>query len=144
MQAPLPPALLSRLRELLGPDGCLEDPAETLGYSYDNSKREAQPDVVLLPQAAQQVAACMQLLFAAGVPVTARGRGSNTTGASVPVCGGAVLSFERMRRILRINTDDRYAVVEPGVSYKQLYQHLQKTGSKLWVDCAAPAWGAER
>ena len=31
--------------------------------------------------------------------------------------------------------------MEPGVSYIQLYQHLQEIGSDLWIDCAAPAWG---
>lgn len=47
-----------------------------------------------------------------------------------------------MNRIIEVNEKYGYAVVEPGVSYFDLYRHLQKTGSKLWIDPAAPGWGS--
>ena len=31
--------------------------------------------------------------------------------------------------------------IEPIIEDQDLYRHLQKTGSKLWIDCAAPGWG---
>src|SRR3546814_17901477 len=46
-----------------------------------------------------------------------------------------------MNRIIEVNEKYGYALVEPGVSYMQLYRHLQRIGSKLWIDPAAPAWG---
>jgi 4-cresol dehydrogenase (hydroxylating) flavoprotein subunit len=46
-----------------------------------------------------------------------------------------------MNRVIEVNEKLAYAVVEPGVSYFDLYRHLQKIGSKLWIDCAAPGWG---
>ena len=49
------------------------------------------------------------------MPLVARGRGTNTTGASVPIAGGIVVSFERMNRILAIDPANRLAIVEPGV-----------------------------
>ena len=52
---------------------------------------------------------------AAGVPVTARGSGSGLSGAGIPVEGGIVVSFERMREILEIDADNQLAVVQPGV-----------------------------
>src|SRR5690606_30728091 len=55
--------------------------------------------------------------------------------------GTLVLDLKRMNRILEVNEKHAYVVVEPGVSYKDLYLHLQRIGSKLWVDCAAPGWG---
>jgi len=51
-----------------------------------------------------------------GVPLTARGRGTGTTGGSVPLRGGVVLSLERMDRILEINPADRLMVVEAGAT----------------------------
>jgi D-lactate dehydrogenase len=62
------------------------------------------------------------------VPVIARGRGTNTTGATVPIQGGVVVSFERMNRILRIDADNRYAVVEPGALNADLQAALAPHG----------------
>jgi 4-cresol dehydrogenase (hydroxylating) len=55
--------------------------------------------------------------------------------------GTLVLDLKRMNRIIEVNERHAYAVVEPGVSYRDLYRHLQMTDSKLWIDCAAPGWG---
>src|ERR1700750_1787588 len=91
------------------------DPAECLSYGYDNSRRQAQPDAVVFPTAHAQVVALVRACRRAKTPVTARGRGTNTTGATVPLDGGVVVSFERMNRIVRIDVDNRMAIVEPGV-----------------------------
>ena len=123
----LPPALLSDLRGIFG-DALLTDPAECLGYGYDNSRRQAMPDAVVLPLEAAQVQALVQSCRRHRVPLTARGRGTNTTGASVPFRGGIVASFERMDRILAIRPADRLAVVQPGVLNGTLQQALAADG----------------
>ncbi|AXK70956.1 FAD-binding protein [Lysobacter sp. TY2-98] len=110
----LPAALDGQLAALLG-DGWRTDPAERLTYGYDNSRREAMPDGVALPRARDQVVALVRACRAHRVPIVARGRGTNTTGAAVPIAGGVVVSFERMDRIIDIRPGDRCAVVEPGV-----------------------------
>ena len=113
---PLPSALHRELTELLGAGhGWLTDPGERLAYAYDNSRRESLPDAVALPVTGEQVQALVRACFAHRVPVIGRGRGTNTTGASVPLHGGVVVSFERMNRILDIRPGDRCAVTEPGV-----------------------------
>jgi D-lactate dehydrogenase len=61
-------------------------------------------------------------------PLTARGRGSNTTGACIASAGGAVLSLERMQRLIDIRGDDRACVVEPGVLNGTLQQALAAQG----------------
>ncbi|HTD51516.1 MAG TPA: FAD-dependent oxidoreductase [Thermoanaerobaculia bacterium] len=48
--------------------------------------------------------------------------------------GAIVLILERLNRILEVNEELAYAVVEPGVTYRQLHDHLRGTGSKLWSD----------
>ncbi|MEO6064673.1 MAG: FAD-linked oxidase C-terminal domain-containing protein [Lysobacterales bacterium] len=107
--------LVSALREALPRDALLLEPAERVAYGYDNSRLQAMPDLVTLPTDAAQVQRIVATCAELRVPLTARGRGTNTTGATVPVAGGVVLSFERMRRIVAIDADNRVAIVEPGV-----------------------------
>jgi D-lactate dehydrogenase len=121
-------ALLAQLHSLLGDAALLRDPAECLAYGYDNSRRQAQPIAVALPTTREQVQAIVRACRAHATPVTARGRGTNTTGASVPVAGGIVLGFERMNRILDIRPGDRAAVVEPGVLNGELQLALRAHG----------------
>ncbi|GAA5070905.1 FAD-binding oxidoreductase [Lysobacter panacisoli] len=123
----LSPALASRLHALLG-EGWRTDPSERLAYAYDNSRRHSLPDAVALPATREQVVALVRACHDARVPVIARGRGTNTTGAAVPVAGGVVVSFERMNRILDIRPGDRCAVVEAGVLNGDLQSALKPHG----------------
>ncbi len=108
-------AALAELRRLFAPGALTTDASECAVYGYDNSRRMATPAAVVFPTAHEQVAGLVATCHAHRVPLVARGRGTNTTGATVPVAGGIVASFERMDRVLRIVPEDRLAVVEPGV-----------------------------
>lgn len=128
MAASLPAALRTRLREVLGADALLESAADRLAYGYDNSGREGDAAAVVLPRTHEQVEALVQACAAHGIALVARGRGTNTTGASVPADGAIVVSFERMDRILRIDPANRLAVVEPGVLNGDLQQAVGAEG----------------
>jgi len=125
----LPDAFRREMAALFGDgDGWLEAGSERLAYGYDNSRRLAVPDAVALPTEAAQVVALVRACRAHRVPLVARGRGTNTTGASVPSAGGVVASFERMARILDVRPGDRCAVVEPGVLNGDLQRALRAHG----------------
>src|SRR5688572_14277916 len=124
---PLPAALDRELSALLGA-AWLTDPSERLTYAYANSRLQALPDAVALPTTRGQVQALVRACRAHATPLVARGRGTNTTGAAVPVAGGVVVSFERMQRILAIRPGDRCAVVEPGVLNGDLQAALRPHG----------------
>ncbi|HEV2681057.1 MAG TPA: FAD-binding oxidoreductase, partial [Rhodanobacter sp.] len=124
----LPSSLLDTLRAIFAADAFSAGEAERIAYSYDNSRLHALPDAVVFPTEHAQVEALVQACRMHKVPVIARGRGSNTTGATVPVDGGVVVSFERMNRILRIDPDNRLVVVEPGVLNGDLQQALLPHG----------------
>jgi len=137
---PLSIELLANLRKIFSSDGFATGEAERIAYSYDNSRLHALPDAVVFPTEHTQVEALVQACRTHKVPVIARGRGSNTTGATVPVDGGVVVSFERMNRILRIDPDNRLAVVEPGVLNGDLQQALAPHGFFWPPDPTSAPW----
>ena len=128
MPASLPEALARDLQSLLGPGGLLRDPAERLNYGYDNSRRQGLPLAVALPTDTAQVQALVRLCRTHRLPIVARGRGTNTTGATVPGEDALVVSFERMDRLLAIRPGDRVAVVEPGLLNGDLQAALAPHG----------------
>ncbi|MEW6765069.1 MAG: FAD-linked oxidase C-terminal domain-containing protein [Pseudomonadota bacterium] len=109
-------AQLEALRKAAGGEHVSTEHATLWAYGMDNSRRHALPDAVVYATDHAQVQAVVQACHAQRIPLIARGRGTGTTGATVPIHGGAVLSFERMNRILEVNPDDRLMVVEPGVT----------------------------
>jgi len=70
----------------------------------------------------------MKLCYEHSIPVYARGKGSATTGASVPTKGGVVMSLEQMREIIEFKTADRYIVVQPGLTNEQVQQVTKEQG----------------
>jgi D-lactate dehydrogenase (quinone) len=136
----LPDVMLETLHAVFGKDGCSTHEAERLAYAYDNSRRHALPDAVVFAQEHSQIESLVRLCREHHVPVVARGRGTNTTGATVPVEGGIVVSFERMNRIVHIDPDNRMAIVEPGVLNGDLQQALAKHGFFWPPDPTSSPW----
>jgi D-lactate dehydrogenase len=124
----LPAPLRRRLADLAGPGGLLTDPADCWPYGYDNSRRQALPQAVVFVTTAEQVRDLVRLCHGERVTLIPRGRGTGTTGATVPDRGGVVVSFERMNRILAIEPDDRLAVAQPGVTNEALQQAAGRAG----------------
>ncbi len=112
----LPKGFIDGLRAAVGEGQYSLDPADCLPYGYDNSRRMALPQALAFATTHEQVASIVRLCHDHFIPVTTRGRGTNTTGATVPIAGGLVLSLERMDRILEVNPADRLAIVEAGVT----------------------------
>jgi len=108
-------ALVAELEKIAGKQGVLSAPGELAVYGYDGSIERHTPDVVVLPTATEQVVQIVRLARQAGMPIVPRGAGTGLSGGSVPIAGGIVIGTSRMRRILEINPEDRYAIVEPGV-----------------------------
>lgn len=81
-----------------------------------------------MPETTEQIAALVRLANEYRFPVIPRGAGSGATGGALPVKGGLVISFNRMRRILEIDTANMIAVVEPGLVTGELQAALKQHG----------------
>ena len=128
MATALPAALIEHLSVVLGAEGWRMDEAARAAHASDDSRRVALPDAVALPTTREQIVVLVRACREHRVPLVARGAGTATTGAAVPVHGGIVVAFARMNRILDIRAADRCAVVEPGVLNGDLQQALQAQG----------------
>ena len=125
----LPTAVLKALGELAAEAGDLLTAAgDCWAYGYDNSRRQAMPQAVFFARDEAQVAALAALCNDHGLSLIARGAGTGTTGATVPVSGGIVLSFERMDRIIELDRANRLARVQPGVRNAELQRAAARDG----------------
>lgn len=128
MYTELPATLVAELSLLLGTDGWRTDSTALDANAQDNSWRRQLPLAVALPCNREQVQAIVQACRAHRVALVARGAGTGTTGAAVPLQGSIVLSLARMNQILSIRPGDRCAVVEPGLLNGDLQQALAPHG----------------
>ena len=116
----LPQELDSALRQLFAPEDLLDNPSECWVYGYDNSRRHGIAERVVFARKHDQIKQLLQLCNTHHVPIIARGRGTGTTGATVPTNGGIVLSLERMNRIIDVDPANRLMTVEPGVTNQEV------------------------
>jgi glycolate oxidase len=125
-----PTELRPRLVEVVGAGEVLTDAEIGDDYTHDEALTAPPvvPAAVVRPGTTDEVAAILRVADELGVPVTARGAGTGMSGACTPVDGGIVVSFERMNRILEIDTENHLAVVQPGVQLDQLDAELQPLG----------------
>src|SRR6267142_5057132 len=103
------------------------DRASKLMYSTDASIYEIEPIGVVLPKTHEDVFAAMEVARDFKVPVLPRGGGTSLAGQTV---GNAVVldMSKYLNRILEVNTEERWAVVESGVVQEQLNLHLRPMG----------------
>ncbi len=120
-------AALATLRDLLG--NRLQTSFETRTcYSFDATRKKFLPDAVAFPVDAEEIRQIVLLANRHRFPVVPRGAGSGFSGGALPVRGGVVLSTERMDRILAIDGENLYAVVEPGVVTETLKEAARAVG----------------
>jgi glycolate oxidase len=107
--------VIQKFVSIVGKDRCKTSPEDLLTHSYDASILEFVPDAILFPVSTEEVSRIMALASAENVFVTPRGSASGLGGECLAKKGGILLSFTQMNKILEINTENRYAIVEPGI-----------------------------
>src|SRR5499427_2662142 len=108
-------SIRKQVRQLLGPRGFLDQPADLALYEYDGGVDKHAPDLVAFPHTTSDVVALVKLAREFGVPFVGRGAGTGLSGGAIPREGGLMIAFARMNRILEIDLENERAVVQPGV-----------------------------
>ncbi len=139
LKCPLPAEFLAALRELLGERLSTTDAVREHHGKDESAHPHAWPDAVAYAQTTGEVAQIVKLCGRHRVPLIAFGIGSSLEGQVLAIHGGLSLDFTRMNRILAVSIDDLDAMVEPGVTRKQLNSHLAGTGLFFPIDPGADA-----
>ncbi|WP_309083552.1 FAD-linked oxidase C-terminal domain-containing protein [Chelativorans sp.] len=109
-------------------------------HGHDMSRQPLRlPDAVVFAESEEDVARVVAACFEFGVPVTPFAAGSSMEGHTIPLKGGISLDLTRMNRIIEIHEEDFDAVVEAGVTRKQLNAHLRDKGLFFPIDPGADA-----
>ncbi|MGE4410625.1 MAG: FAD-binding oxidoreductase [Sphingomonadales bacterium] len=103
-----------------------------------------QPSLLLQPENVEQIQAIMKMATELGVHLWTSSMGRNFGyGGSAPVVnGGVVLNLRRMNRILDIDAKQGFALLEPGVTFHQLYEALRKDDIPLMMSVPDLGWGS--
>lgn len=120
--------IIDELNKVFPEEHILTSTADRIAYSYDNSKLQAIPQAVVFATEHDQIVSLVKLCRKYQTPLTARGAGTGTTGATVPLENGIVVSFEKMDKILEINAANRFTRVQPGVRNNDLQMALAEQG----------------
>jgi D-lactate dehydrogenase (cytochrome) len=97
------------------------------------------PDAVVYPETGEEVSELVRVCFEHNVPVIPFGVGSSLEGHVKAPFGGVSVDLSRMNRVLAVHAEDLDAVVEPGVTRKQLNEHLRQMGLFFPIDPGADA-----
>ena len=84
-------------------------------YEYDGSIEKGRPECVVFPKTTEDVVRIVKVAAEHKLPLVGRGAGTGLSGGTIPTEGGLMIAFARMNKILEINLENEYAVVQPGV-----------------------------
>lgn len=110
-------------------------------YSPDENRH--LPGAALAPSSVEEVQAVVRVANQHKIPLWPISRGKNFGyGATAPVLkGSVVLDLSRMKRI-EVDAENGTVLVEPGVGFFDLYDHLQENGIPLWLSVPGNSWGS--
>jgi len=125
----------NELLAVVGADSATFYPDHNPDDLHDESlhRTYVEPFAVVRPSSTEEVSEIAKIASRHGLAMTARGSGTGLSGGATPVAGGIVISFERMNRVVRLDTNDHVVVVQPGLTLRELGEHLMSTGLRYPV-----------
>jgi 4-cresol dehydrogenase (hydroxylating) len=113
-------------------------------FSPEADAAGRQPLGAVAPANVEEVQAILRLANEYGVPLWPISRGKNFGygGAAPRIPGVVMLDLIRMNRIIEVNADQGYAILEPGVGFDDLHHHLIANKIPLWISAPAHTWGS--
>ena len=96
------------------------------------------------PDTTEQVSQIVKIANRYRIPLFSISTGKNLGygGSAGNISGTVIVDLKRMNRVIEVDDERYFAIVEPGVSYFDLYRHIQDRQLKVWIDCPDPGWGS--
>jgi len=143
----LPEGARDELLALLGREAVLltnEERDEYRDPYWFQEDRTYDSSAVVFPSSVEQVQDVVRIANRYEVPVwtSSQGRNNGYGGPSPRVAGSLLISLRRMNRVLEINSELAYAVVEPGVRWLDLHAALHEQGDHLMLSVPDVGWGS--
>ncbi len=155
MKLTLPPRIspqqfdvaLQAFAGVVGKDWVMSTDADRDAYAdvYAPGSAEQWPaSAAVAPASAEEVQAIVRLANQHKTPLWPVARGKNLGyGTAAPrMAGSVVLDLGRMNKVLELDPKLAYCVVEPGVGFFDLYEHIQREKAPLWLSVPGNAWGS--
>jgi len=133
--------ILGELKGIVGDAHATSDKHIMYAYSYDMCfVPNKLPQYVAQPANVEEIVEIMKLCNKTKTPVIPVGANTNIGGLCIPKKDNTLLvDTRRLNKILRIDEESRYAVVEPGVSHAQLAEELFKRGLRFGWPVGPPS-----
>jgi glycolate oxidase subunit GlcD len=113
--------LIENLRASIGHEAVLTEPDELIVYECDGlPQHKYTPRAVVFPASTEEVAEVLSVLARAQVPFAPRGAGTGLSGGALAINRGVVVELARMRRLIKLDVENRLATVETGMVNAQL------------------------
>jgi glycolate oxidase len=117
------------LAKILPPESLLTSEEAKRPFECDGLSAYQQiPRVVVLPSTKDEVRGVVKVCAEFGVPIIPRGAGTGLSGGALPLAEGCLLSLAKFNRIIKIDLENRIAVVEPGVRNLAISQAVARHG----------------
>lgn len=135
---------VAEFTELLGAENVLDDKAQIQPYvkiMMSVPDAEHTPSVALTATSVEEIQGILKICNQYKIPVWTISTGRNFGyGSAAPVARGQViLDLKKMNKIIHVDADLGTALVEPGVTYKQLYDYLEENDIPLMLSFSAPS-----
>ncbi|KAK4107351.1 vanillyl alcohol oxidase [Canariomyces notabilis] len=122
----------------------LSDYIDPYDVHEDRDDKRKVPSAAVCPQSIEQLKEMLAVANKYAIPLWTFSRGKNLGygGPAPRVNGSVALDLHRMKKIIEVNDEFHYAVVEPGVTFIELYEYCVKNGKKVWPSTASLGWGS--
>jgi 4-cresol dehydrogenase (hydroxylating) len=143
-------AALQEFESAVGKDGVFANSEDVALYNDAYSPFSVEPSLQMLASAAvapvevEQVQQVVRIANKYKIPLytVSTGRNLGYGGSSPAQSGSVIVDLKRMNRVLEVNVEEAYVVVEPGVNFLELYRYFEEHGLPFMVATPEPGWGS--
>lgn len=125
-------AVAADLRRLLRDDQVKDDVSTKIAYAIDASIYRMEPQAVTLVESEEDIQRVVTYAVGRGIPLTPRAAGTNLTGSAIG--SGIVMDVSRLRLVLEVNREERWARIQPGIVLAELNKQLAHDGLMFGPD----------